>query len=811
MAIRFHSETASREGHLCVRLFGDRAFSRPMPSRRSVRWMNCCCRATLLLVFFASFAATIHSADDPASLLKQNFESAKSALAAGDLPGAEREFKQTIALGLRQLGTLSIAESRYDEAARELDEALKLAPDNPDIAADAAIAWFRAGDIKKARQLAQSMVAANPRHARAQNVLGRIDLFRADFPAAIANLQAAVALDDDFETSYFLGIAYLQAKRTADAQQWFQHLQEKMGDSAALHVLIGRAYSISHLPEPAVAEFRRAIELDPKYPRAHALLGYSILEFRGEEAYPQARLEFERELKLHPDDYNSLLLLGISTVALRDYPAAEAALVHASRLRPEEPFAYLYLGETYTETKRLPQAVEVLQKYIRLVPDPQAVPRDVSRAYYLLGQGLRRLGRIEEAQKALANSQRYREAKFRYDAKHIFDEPKGPADGDSRTSDRIASLLESAADDQNKSAEAIAQGGVQNTAPVQLQPAPPQAKQAKASRAYRQFASEVLASSYNDLGAMRAQNAKFVEASEFFKQAALWNPNLPGLDRNWGFASFKAEQYSEAVPPLQRHLAAHPDDAFARRILGLSYFIEEKYSQTVEVLRPFLKSPPDDPGLLFAWGTALVRTQQSEAAADIFRRLLLQNANNASVHFLLGQAYAQQGDYPNAGKELKTALDLDSRLPEAHYYAGLVYLHQSQFEAAASEFRSELELRPGDPPATYHLGFTLLAQGQLPEAVATLRQAIQVKPDYEAAHFELGRALLQQGEAAEAVQHLEIATKLTPDHDAAFFQLSQAYRRAGRIPEATSTLAKYQRLIEANRLKRRESLDFEKP
>jgi predicted Zn-dependent protease len=99
----------------------------------------------------------------------------------------------------------------------------------------------------------------------------------------------------------------------------------------------------------------------------------------------------------------------------------------------------------------------------------------------------------------------------------------------------------------------------------------------------------------------------------------------------------------------------------------------------------------------------------------------------------------------------------------------------------------------------------------LPEAVASLRHAIQLKPDYEAAQFELGRALLQQGDASEAVQHLEIATKLTPDHDAAFFQLSQAYRRAGRIPEATSTLAQYQRLIEANRLKKRESLEIEKP
>jgi tetratricopeptide (TPR) repeat protein len=773
--------------------------------------LNCGSRCVLLFAFCIFFGAAIRSADDPGALLKHTYESAKSALAAGDIVQAELGFKQTVALGLRQLGSLSIAEARYDEAKRELDEALKVEPDNPDIATDAAIAWFHVGDVNKAQQLARSVVATSPRNARAQNVLGRIDLYRADFPAAITDLQAAVALDDDFETSYFLGIAYLKAKRTADAQRWFEHLQEKMGDSAALHVLIGRAYSISHLPEPAVAEFRKAIELDPKYPRAHALLGYSILDLRFEEGYPQARIEFERELKLHPDDYNSLLLLGISTVALRDYSAAEAALLHASRLRPKEAFAYLYLGETYTESMRLPQAVEVLEKYLRLVPDPQVVPRDVSRAYYLLGQDLRRLGRVEEAQKALANSQRYREAKFRYDAQHLFNEPKGPADGDSRSSDRIASLLESGADEQNKSMEAMARGGVRESPAVQPPPTIPQAKESKASRVYREFAGEVLASSYNDLGVMRAKDAKFAEAAEFFKQAAAWNPSLPNLDRNWGLASFKAEQYSDAVPPLERCLASHPDDAFVRQLLGLSYFIEEKYPKTVEVLRPFSKNPPDDPGLLFAWGTALVRTRESEAAADIFRRLLLQNANNASVHFLLGQAYAQQKDYSNAEKELKTAIQIDPRLPEAHYYSGLVYLHQSQFEPAAAEFRSELELRPGDPLSTYHLGFTLLSEGQLPEAVASLRHAIQLKPDYEAAQFELGRALLQQGDASEAIQHLEIATKLTPDHDAALFQLSQAYRRAGRIPEATSTLAQYQRLIEANRLKKRESLEIEKP
>jgi tetratricopeptide (TPR) repeat protein len=808
---KVQAELAFSEGDVSLSLSGGRASSRPLAFWGSHRSLSYCPRAALLFACSAFFGAAIQPADDPGAVLKRNFESAKSALAAGDFSGAERDFKQTIALGLRQLGNLSVSEARYDEAARELDEALKFAPDDADTMADAAIATFRAGDVKKARQLAQSVVAANPRHARAQNVLGRIDLYRGDFDAAIRELQASVAVDEDFETSYFLGIAYLKAKRLSDAQQWFRHLQDTMGDSGALHVLIGRAYSIGHFPEPAVAEFRKAIQLEPKYPRAHALLGYAILEFRGDEAYPQARLEFERELKLHPDDYNALLLLGLSAVALRDFPAAEAALVHASRLRPKESFAYLYLGETYSETKRLAQAVEVLEKYIRLVPDPESVPRDVSRAYYLLGQNLRRLGRVEEAQKALANSQRYREAKFRYDAQHIFDEPKVPADGDSRSSDRIASLLESGGEDQKKSAEAIAQGAVPETPAVRPQPTVPQAKESKALRAYHQFASEVLASAYNDLGVMRAKESKFAEASEFFKQAAAWNPSLPGLDRNWGFASFKAEQYTQAVPPLERCLAAHPDDAFVRQLLGLSYFIEEKYPKTVEVLQPFSKNPPDDPGLLFAWGTALVRTRQSEAAGDIFRRLLLQNANNASVHFLLGQAYAQQEDYANASSELKSALQLDPHLPEAHYYAGLVYLHQSQFEVAAGEFRSELELRPEDLMATYHLGYALLMEGQLPQAVTVLHRVVEVKPDYEPAQFELGRALLQQGDASEAVQHLEIATRLAPEHDAAFFQLSQGYRRAGRIPEATSTLAQYQRLIEANRMKKRESLEMEKP
>lgn len=772
-------------------------------------------RAALLIALIVLSSFPARSAEESAGPLKRSFETAKAALAAGNEDEARRQFERTIALGLRQIANLAASQSRFEEADRELHEALRFAPADPDIALDAAVASFRAGDVKKARQLAQSAVEKNPDDARAQNVLGRIDLYLGDFPAAIKDLKAAVARNEEFETSYFLGLAYLKAKQFSDAQQWFQHVQQTLEDSAALHVLLGRAYSIARYPESAVAEFRKAIRLDPKYPRAHSLLGYSMLEFRGEEAYPQARVEFERELKIQPEDYNALLLLGISDVALREFAAAEAALLHATRLRPNESFAYLYLGETASETKRCPLAVNSLEKYLRLVHDPEEVPRDVSRAYYLLGQCLRRLNRNEEAQKALENSQRFREKKFRYDAKHIFDEPDQAASVDSRTSDRVEGLLQAGAVDSDKATEAMAQGGVTQGVTGNFGGKPgvaaPQPAETKAVKEYHAFVSEILASSYNDLGVMRAKAADFAGAAENFKQAATWNPLLPGLDRNWGLASFRAEQYADAVAPLERQLKAHPDDSFSRQLLGLSYSLLENYAKVVSVLQSFLDHPPDDPGLLFAWGTALIRMRQPGTAQSIFKRLLEQNADNAAVHLLLGQAHAQQLDYPNALAELKTAMQLDSQLLDAHYYTGLVYLHQGEFETAAQEFRAELQLQPANHLAKYHLGYALLAQGHAHDAIPILRDVIQALPRYELASFELGRALLDQGDASGAIENLETAKSLAPEHDAVYFQLSRAYRRANRMPEAAQALAQYQKLIEGNRAKKRESLEMDQP
>jgi len=776
--------------------------------------------AALFAAFSVWHARRVSAAENPGEALQRQFASAKSALAAGDLTRAEDNYRQTIALGLRQLGNLSISELQFDQATTLLDAALKLSPADTALQLEDGIAWFRKGDAQKSAEIIQSVLRAHPDNARAHNVLGRLYLFNGDVEASIAELQRAVALEDDFETAYFLGIGFLRAKKTAEAAELFGRLQLAAGDSAALHVLFGRAYTVTHFPEQAVAEFHKAIRRDPKYPRAHALLGYATLEFYGESSYPEARKLFEQELQLQPNDYLSLVLLGISTTSLRDYAAAETSLLRATRLRPDGASPYLYLGETYTSTARYKEAVAALEKYVALAHAPQESDRNLSRGYFLLGQDLLRLGgRAEKARQALARSQQLREAQFKYDQEHLFldpkqqkgeKEPETSADARSLSSDRMAGVLEASSSEEDRSAQEMAQGGLPPGA-APSSPAPQTVAESQAAKQYRVFASEILASSYNDLGVMRAKEGKFAEAAAFFKQAYAWTPSIPGLNRNWAFANYRAELYSEAVPPLERELAAHPDDNFVRKILGLSYFVLQNYAKTAEVLRRFLPSPPDDPALLFAWGTSLVRIRESTQAEKVFRLLLDQNATNAGVHSLLGQAYAQQQDYPNALRELKSAMELDPSLPEAHYYAGLVYLHLSDFDHAAAEFRAELALRPSDPIATYHLAFVLLSQGHTQDAAALLREVVKAKPDYELAYFELGRALLQQGDVEGAISSLEQAKKLVPDRDLTYFQLSQAYRRAGRTQDAEQALATYKKMIEESRQKKRQSLETETP
>jgi tetratricopeptide (TPR) repeat protein len=733
-------------------------------------------RLALPLLLSAFLLANVSAAQQAPDPLNQHYSAAQTFQLGGDFDRAEVEYHQVLALALQRMGNLVAAEKNdSEEAVHFLEEAVAADPTYADARIDLAMVYFRAGHLDKASAQAAEVVKADPRNVRALQLLGNVEFAQGNFAAAAEHLRTALGLQSDFETAYSLALAYLSQHKLAETKLLFDELLNDLGSTPELHVLLGRAYRETDYLDEAIREFKKAIELDPHYPRVHYYLALAYLTQGEKERFPTARPLFEQELAINPKEFFSTFFLGVIHLEDRDFPAAEEYLKKAVQLQPENPDPLLYLGQEYFETNRPELAIAALKKSIDLTSDPSHNHYQVSKAHTMIGQILIKMGKQDEAEAELKRSQELRAQAFQSDK----DQQEAHQTGQHE-------LLP---DLQNSHEQ-----------PALLESRPPlDAAAQKKAVEIRASLTEILANAYNNLGVIQARHEQYAQATDYFRKASQWKPDLPGLDRNWGLASFRAQRFEEAIVPLARQVALQPGDAKARDALGVSYFMTDKFAKTIEVFQPVLADLPDDPGILYALGVSLVRTGDSATASRVFRRMLEKNPNVAEIHVLLGQADADQNQYTPAASEFSRALELDPKIEGAHFGRGFILLHEGKVDDSVREFRAELEAHPADAKAKYHLAYGLLMQQQKDQAFALLSEVVRDKPDYADAQYQLGKVLLERGEVKPAIERLETAVRLDPTKDYSYFQLSVAYRRDGRLDDAQRILQAYQALKEKER------------
>jgi tetratricopeptide (TPR) repeat protein len=716
---------------------------------------------------FASSLLSSAAAQTQDSLLER-YRAAQTFLLAGDVQSAERAFEEAAAAALERLGNLAARQGQLDEALALVDEAIAMMPSRADAHVSRGAILFRRREFDKAIGAAERALQLDPQQRQAAQLLGKLYFIAGRLEEALPHLEEALARDPTFDVAYALAISYVRLKRLVEARRLFRNLVVAQ-DAPRLHILIGRVYREAGLYEQAIGEFKRALELNPREPRAHFLIGLTELLQGGAARFAEARAHFEAEIAVTPDDYASHFLLGTIHLSERRWHAAEISLEKAHSLQSANPDPMLYLGQLYFQTGRYEQAASALKKAIALTTDISRNNHQVARAHYLLAQALGRLGRHEEALVELKRSEELRLVAFRQQ------QAEGPLSQARAVPERDAPEGLLFVDDSSAA----------------LSP--------EVARSIRTMLAEVLGQSSYNLGVISARRERYKEAFVWFQRAARWKPDLMALDRSLGLAAFRAERYAEAVAPLERHLVAHPDDAVARRALGMSYFMQDRFADALRAWRSWLEALPDDPALLYALGVSLLRTDQAARAAQIFSRLADRYGHVAEVHLILGHAYAHQTQYERARESFARALALNPALPEAHYSLGLVLLRRGELDEAAHHFREELRINPRHRQAKYHLAYVLQRAGRSDEALALLGELLGDEPTHADAHYLLGKMLLERGDLASAIAELEMAVQLAPDQDYSYYQLSLAYRRAGREEDAQRALRTYQRLKEKRR------------
>jgi tetratricopeptide (TPR) repeat protein len=693
-----------------------------------------------------STAPASRSATPKTDIAQQHFDSAQTYQLAGDFEGAAREYRQAVATALDHLGNLRSARHDYEGAKQLLQQALVANPDNPDPGVDLAITELYSGDLAKAETDAKAVLKKNPDHVRTRVLLGKIHFLQGNYQAAADELQAALAQATDFDVAYSLALADLELKKISLATVLFDEMKNSLPDGAQLHILIGRAFLATSYPQLATKEFEQATKLDPKYPQVHFYLGLAALF--SAQAPDVSRDESQSELA-----------------------KAETSLQEASRLQPQDSRAFFYLGRCYASEQQWAKAAEAYRSVIKLTPAAQQMDAAMAGAHEALAEALHKLGKNAEGDAESAKAQQLRITLPKAGAS-VDGSDTGKANSDSSQQQELESMM--------------------------LQPGESDGYDAKAESAYTKSVSLLLGQAYNNLGVIDARASRYARAAEEFSQAAKWEPSIPGLDRNWGIAAFRAEKHAEAIAPLERELGRTPNDLSIndlsiREMLGLCYYMGDDFAKSAATLRPVLDQLQDNAGLLYAAGVSLVRSGDGKNGARVFSRMLEKDQNVPAVHLMLGQAYAQEQSYPEALAEFARALQLDPHTAEAHYGSGMIALKQGKLDTSADEFQQELSVNPGYIPAEYQLGYVRLELHQADAAIPLLQDVVNRQPSDSDAHYEMGKALLEQGKVKDAIQDLEASIHLHPT-DYAYYQLSVAYRREGRANDAEQAVLMYQKL-----------------
>jgi tetratricopeptide (TPR) repeat protein len=584
----------------------------------------------------------------PQAVLEEHYDSAQNFQTAGDLPQAAFQYKLFISSALVQLAYRRSKAGDFPKASQYFDGSLALVPQDAAVELEYAEAALAAKDLLKARSLAQTVIDAEPKNAKARRVLGRALLEMNDLEAARGQLETAVALDSDFENGYALATAYLALKEEKSAAKIFNEMLGAFGDSAALRMNFGRAYGEYGYPELAIAEFKKAIAKDPKAPGAHYLLGASYVLSMGEIDFPLAIAEFNKELEIDPNDYFSHSQLGYIYLSQHKLPEAVAELTRAVQLDPRDPDAFLSLGQAYSELDKPADAETALRKSIELTTDPARNHYQVQRAHYLLGRILLQTNRADDGKTEIAVSEQL--------SKLSVQENQGKLRaGSAGESEAAASFKDSAA-------------------------APLDAEAMKQIVAYENQIGPAIAASYNNLGVIAAGDNDLASALRYFEQAYVWNPALDTLDYNWGRAAFTAKHFDEAVGPLQRYMNAHPEDTGARATLGLNYFLGKNCKDALDTFEPIGAQINSTPTLAFADAVCQTKAGDFDRGLASLKELELAHPNIVDNHRALAEAYASRENFADAASEMREILRLSPSDTDA---AKLEQEYESKARASA--------------------------------------------------------------------------------------------------------------------------------
>jgi tetratricopeptide (TPR) repeat protein len=288
-------------------------------------------------------------------------------------------------------------DGKFDEAIGKLEALALKEPELKGLAHELGVTYYRKGDYLKAVASFKKALEEDPGDNEAVQLMG-LSYYIAGRPAeAVAPLEKVQTWypSANVDAAYILGICYIQTKDYANARKAFAKMFGVPADSAAAYLFAARMLLRQDFAPIAEEYAKKAVELDPRLPRAHMLLGEIYLyKSRIAEAVEQ----FQKELELNPGDAAAYYKLADAYSRLQKYEEAEKLLQRSIWLDATSTGPYILMGKVLEKKGETALAMRALQRAIAMDPN-NPMP------HHLLGQTYREMGKTDEAERELRLSE----------------------------------------------------------------------------------------------------------------------------------------------------------------------------------------------------------------------------------------------------------------------------------------------------------------------------------------------------------------------------------------------------------------------
>lgn len=278
-----------------------------------------------------------------------------------------------------------MTQGKLDDAQRELKSLAAQRPEPLGVERLRGIVDYERNRMSEAEDDFTRAAEQDPSDLQSMQMRG-IVLFRMNqAAAAIPILEKAHSAQPvaNADPNYVLALCYIATGRYDDARQAFAAQYGFDPDSAAAWLITGRMLFRQELTGPAIAAAAKALELDPRIPLGHRLLGEIDLA-KGD--LPGALTELEQERKVNPLDGETYNRMGDAWLRSGQPGKAQAALDRAVLLEPDASGPYILLGKALLEQHDPVMATMYLQHAEGMDPSNTMTHMLLSRAFALSGR-----------------------------------------------------------------------------------------------------------------------------------------------------------------------------------------------------------------------------------------------------------------------------------------------------------------------------------------------------------------------------------------------------------------------------------------